>query len=102
MRALLSAEKVSDTGNSPSGERRSMPLSFGKTERVPHAESLIAINGQQMAAVRRKAERRPIAAPIGADRVSSEHAAGPIISTRHNVPNANGSIVTRREQRSPV
>src|SRR4029079_1592495 len=49
------------------GEWKRIGLSFGKTQRVPHAEGLIGVNSKKITAIRRKAERRSVTSPIGAN-----------------------------------
>jgi hypothetical protein len=78
-----------------------MAFSFGETQRVPHAEGLIGVNGEQMAAIGRKAERRSVmrqALLIEFERIRGQtfpsHAA--------QGPKREGAIVTGREQRLPV
>ena len=70
-----------------------MAFSFVETQRVPHAEGLIGVDAEQMAAIRREAERRSVTAPLDAKRVSSEYVRRFFLGPRLEVPDAKAAII---------
>src|SRR4029453_11554632 len=49
------------------GEGKWVAFSFGETECVPQTEGVIGVNSEKMTAIWRKAERRSVTAPSGAN-----------------------------------